>query len=490
MMTPGDVLQGFALLIDLEAEVDALNRADLDTIVAMSARVRGWHDSFDLRCARRARELQREGRSAGADAMFGRVGKRSSREGAAINHRAEVGEQLPGFGEGLTRGDVSAGHLDAIAAVRRRLDDDTRARFDEHADELLRFAAHERVDVFARRCRELAARLTPPASDADELDAQRARSNVKRWVDKVSGMHHTHLELDPLRDSTVWNAVHAALARRRRRDGNAGTPWQQMQVDAFVEAVQGGVIDDPADTPAEPASAAPQPSGAAGPPPAAPDASRSRSGSSDEAACRRIELRIPEVTVHIDLRTLVGGMHANGICETEDGVPLPVSTVRRLCCDAEIIPAVLGTNGELLELGRSARTVNRAQRRALRAMHRTCGHHDCTVPFSACRIHHVRFWVRDRGPTDIDNLLPLCERHHHLVHEGRWTVTMTPERVATWIRPDGTIDHRGSTIDRRPTTRGAPASEPHPTSPAGTGRPRGTDGPVDDHRPSDRPMLA
>lgn len=36
----------------------------------------------------------------------------------------------------------------------------------------------------------------------------------------------THLELAPLRDCTVWNAVHAALARRRRQDGNAGTPWQ------------------------------------------------------------------------------------------------------------------------------------------------------------------------------------------------------------------------------------------------------------------------
>jgi hypothetical protein len=48
----------------------------------------------------------------------------------------------------------------------------------------------------------------------------------------------------------------------------------------------------------------------------------------------------------------------------------------------------------------------------------------------------------------IDNLLPLCERHHHLVHEGGWTLTMTAGRVATWSRPDGAVHHSGQTIDR------------------------------------------
>jgi hypothetical protein len=46
------------------------------------------------------------------------------------------------------------------------------------------------------------------------------------------------------------------------------------------------------------------------------------------------------------------------------------------------------------------------------------------------------------------NLLPLCEQHHHLVHEGGWTLTMTPDRVATWTRSDGSVHWVGSTIDR------------------------------------------
>jgi len=55
---------------------------------------------------------------------------------------------------------------------------------------------------------------------------------------------------------------------------------------------------------------------------------------------------------------------------------------------------------------------------------------------------------RDHGPSDLDNLLPLCENHHHLVHEGGWTLTMTPDRVATWTRPDGTHWKAVNTADR------------------------------------------
>jgi Domain of unknown function (DUF222) len=144
----------------------------------------------------------------------------------------------------------------------------------------------------------------------------------------------------------------------------------------------------------------------------------------------------------------VSGWHARSICETDDGIALPVETVRRMCCDADILPIVLNGAGEVLDVGRSRRTATRAQRRALQAMHRTCAHPDCTVVFSACHIHHIAWWGRDDGPTDIANLLPVCEHHHHLIHEGGWTLTMTPDRVATWTRPDGTVHSTGTAIDR------------------------------------------
>jgi hypothetical protein len=80
-------------------------------------------------------------------------------------------------------------------------------------------------------------------------------------------------------------------------------------------------------------------------------------------------------------------------------------------------------------------------------MYRTCAHPDCTVPFDACRIHHVIYWERG-GRTDLANMVPLCERHHHLVHEGGWTLQLFPDRRTIWRLPDGTTYHDGITTDR------------------------------------------
>jgi len=82
-------------------------------------------------------------------------------------------------------------------------------------------------------------------------------------------------------------------------------------------------------------------------------------------------------------------------------------------------------------------------------MHRTCIGPSCTVPFDACQVHHVIPWDHG-GKTDLSNLVPMCTKDHHLVHEGGWTLSITPERVATWTRPDGVIHHTGTTIDRAP----------------------------------------
>jgi hypothetical protein len=392
----------------LAANPEAADRDELADHVRTVRELRNHLDAFEVRCARRGRELADEGRAEPPASMFANQGGQSGKQAAAAAERERVASQANSFEEALGEAEVSAGHLDALALATKGLDEAQLEAFLEYEDDLLAAARTMSVDAFARECRSVARQIiaasTDGAGDADELDRQRAMSKVKRWVDKSTGMHHTHLELDPVSDAKVWGAIDAQLAAARRADGNARTPWQRMQVEAVIAAVGSG-----------------------------PGAER-----------------VPEITVLTDLATLVGGLHANSVCETVDGVPLPVSTVRRLCCDADIVPAVLGSNGEVLDVGRAERTASRAQRRAVRAMHRTCAHPDCTVGVSACRIHHVKWWWRDLGRTDIDNLLPLCERHHHLVHEGGWTLRMTPDRVATWVRPDGSIHHVGSTIDRAP----------------------------------------
>jgi hypothetical protein len=392
----------------LVADPECLDGGELTAVVAAASELRGWLDAFEVRCTRRSRELAAAGTAPPPESLLGTAGRRSDKDAAAVTERDRVCEATLGFEDALASGAVSAGHLDALAHVTRRLDDELRAEFFSHEDLLLQAAATLSVDVFERQCRDLSRHLAAarPGSDVDELAAQRARSCVKRWIDKTTGMHHTHLELDPVRDATLHAAVDAQIRRLRQVDGNARTPWAQLQVDAVIAATSGG--------PGE---------------------------------------RVPEISVLTDHDTLMAGWHAHSICETDDGVPLPVETVRRMCCDAEILPIVLNGAGEVLDVGRTRRTATPTQRRALRAMHRTCAHPDCTVVFSACNIHHIHWWGRDDGPTNIDNLLPVCNKHHHLIHEGGWTLTMTPNRTATWTRPDGTIHATGTTIDRQPTRR-------------------------------------
>lgn len=408
-MTDDDARAALQALLD--ARPETASREEIAEWLAIDRRLRSRLDAFAVRCTRRARELSAEGRAEPAEALIGMEAGLSSKDADRAGEREKVCSETADVEDALADGEVSAGHVDAIARVARSLDPDCRRDFLAREAELLAAARRECVDVFVRRCRRIAKQIIADRSknEGDELEQQRRRSRVKRWVDDTTGMHHTHVELDPQRDTEMWTAIAAHLNALRDQSSTDGRvrPYRQLEVDALVAAVASGGAGSPLE-------------------------------------------RVPEITVLIDWRTLHDGYHSAGLCETEDGVPLPVDTVRRLCCDAEIIPTVLGSDGAVLDQGRSVRTASRDQRRALRSMHRTCAHPRCTMPFSACKIHHIRWWWRDRGPTDIANLLPLCEHHHHQVHEGGWILTMTPDRVATWTRPDGTVWHTGTAIDRAP----------------------------------------
>jgi hypothetical protein len=108
-------------------------------------------------------------------------------------------------------------------------------------------------------------------------------------------------------------------------------------------------------------------------------------------------------------------------CELSRTGALPVETARRLLCDCAIGRVVLGTDGEILDLGRTTRTPSAAQRRALVVRDRGCAWPGCDRPPEWCDAHHIVWW-EDDGPTDLDNLALLCRRHHVLCHEGGWTM--------------------------------------------------------------------
>jgi len=143
------------------------------------------------------------------------------------------------------------------------------------------------------------------------------------------------------------------------------------------------------------------------------------------------------VVVHIDLETLTNGLSESSTHRTSFGADLPVETIRRIACDANIIPLVLNGAGMPLDIGRGQRLASAAQRRALEATHDTCAFDGCAVAFHACQIHHIEYWERG-GPTDLDNMVPLCSRHHHAAHEGGWTLKLRAGTRQLDARPPNT----------------------------------------------------
>ena len=114
-----------------------------------------------------------------------------------------------------------------------------------------------------------------------------------------------------------------------------------------------------------------------------------------------------------DLQELTGAGEVIG--STATGVLLSPEVLRRVACDAALIPHVLGTAGEDLDLGRVVRLFTRAQRRRLWRRDRTCTFPGCDKPASWIKAHHVLHWA-DGGLSDIDNAALLCQDHHTFVH--------------------------------------------------------------------------
>ncbi len=155
-----------------------------------------------------------------------------------------------------------------------------------------------------------------------------------------------------------------------------------------------------------------------------------------QAAAGNPERRLPaaQISVLIGLDALRGRTDATGL--TDAGVELPPEIVRRLACDADIIPMILSSPGGPADVGRSSRTVPLRLRRLLIARDRHCRWPGCNQPPSRCDAHHIHHWA-DGGPTDLDNLVLLCHQHHHHLHQhghqmipqpdSTWTATQTAE---------------------------------------------------------------
>ncbi|HWJ67759.1 MAG TPA: DUF222 domain-containing protein [Nocardioides sp.] len=179
----------------------------------------------------------------------------------------------------------------------------------------------------------------------------------------------------------------------------------------------------------------------------------------------------PRVIVLIDQESLKqqiidAGLARNGHAPT--GARLSATAVRRMACDAEIIPGVLGADGQVLDVGRAQRLVTAAIWTALIIRDRHCAFPGCTRIPLACDAHHVVHWA-DGGATALSNLVMVCRHHHVLLHQTPWAVHIDPHTgQPVWTPPPRATLHdlRAAGVTY---ARGRPA---RPARPPGTSPPR------------------
>ncbi|MDQ4047620.1 MAG: HNH endonuclease [Actinomycetota bacterium] len=162
----------------------------------------------------------------------------------------------------------------------------------------------------------------------------------------------------------------------------------------------------------------------------------------------------PQVLATIDYRDLLakvlerqqafkdvprGGSRSAGTASLAFTGPVNAATIRKIACDADIIPVVLGSEGRVLDIGRTSRIFPPHIRKAITARDQGCAFPGCTIPAPWCEAHHIQYWSRG-GSTGTGNGVLLCSHHHHLIHKEQWQIEVTAE--IPWFIPPPLLDPR------------------------------------------------
>jgi hypothetical protein len=365
---------------------------------------RGLLDAREVEVLARLEELE----AGFVEEVLARAGKVSLSKASKVRHRKRACDAVPELGAALASGATTGERVDVLAKATLGLRPHELERVAEHGVLLAGLAA----EGSERQYRETVERGVGRARDDDGLDRlgrQRRGSRLRWWTDAL-GMWNLTGCFDAVRgtelEGRLRNVVEAMFHDRTPDDApsDPGERQEFLAAEALVAIFAGKAT-----------------------------------GSG-----------VPDVTVVIDEQTLLTGRrHDGSIVDAGLGrFGLPVDTVRRWACIGTVTPVVVGADGVRLYLGRETRLANRAQRRVLRVLYRTCA--ACEVPFEHTQIHHITWYGLQQGLTDIDNLVPLCRWHHHLVHEGRWQLQLATDRTLTITRPDGE-----TTIHAPPRTKAA-----------------------------------
>ncbi len=300
-------------------------------------------------------------------------------------------------------GDIDADQAKVIADAVHALPDSLGVEIVDKGEELmLAWAADHPASVLAGYGSHLLAYLAPEVADAKDAEAMAraetrdaARSNTLTAGPDHRGRIRVRGDLD----QGSWAVVSAALEPFARPgglpapDGGADSRTAgQRTADALVEICRRSLAADDAPT----------------------------------------SFGFPaHVAVTIDHDQLVKAL---GVGTLDTGTPISAETVRRLACDATIIPVLLSSAGVPLDVGRAIRVFTKELRRAVEVRDGGCAFPGCDRPASWCNVHHILHWAYG-GPTSLDNGVLLCHAHHTVIHRGEWTVRLGPDRRPEFLPP-------------------------------------------------------
>ena len=447
VVEPTELMRGLRR-VDLSSASTVELRRVLDAIRCVRAR-------FDLVEAEVARRLQSA--SATPERDIAKSAQRSNRHGSKVIARAAALAESAPLTDALESGQLDGGHVDVFAKVLGSLEGSVKAGFEEAAPGLIEAAAASgsTPEEFAGSLHAAAEQI---ASDGGmtRFERQRRATRLRTWTDRATGMWRLSGAFDPESGARMHGRLEAAMAAMFAVKAPSTTPTDPGEKQDHLRALALLTLTcDPGVTWREPSHVRPH----ATAPQSPEDGDQSDPGRGADRTSPSIEWDAfgdllasesrrfgrPEFTMVIDTTAL--GPDGKPIVDWGIPVHVPWSRVQDLCRSAIVRPVivqageVIDAGGEL-NLGRTSRLANRAQRRALRAVYATCAVPGCSVSFNHTKPHHVHWW-RQGGTTDLANLLPLCSSHHHAAHEGGWRFALGPNRDLVIELPGGEVMKTG-----------------------------------------------
>ncbi len=140
---------------------------------------------------------------------------------------------------------------------------------------------------------------------------------------------------------------------------------------------------------------------------------------------------LPHVSLSADASTLNAGTPL--AVNDDDQRLIDTACTDTYLCDCIMHTIMRDANGAPVGFGRTRYTVPRKLFRQVAARDGGCRFPGCNRHVRHSDAHHIKYW-RDGGETEYWNLVLLCSRHHHIVHQQRLDLKLLPsgQLDVTW----------------------------------------------------------